>query len=354
MKILLLTKRFPQGRDLLTRPYGRFYHLPRLLAAHGHAIRIATLGYRGLPTVEAEFDGLQWSADDVLGKGPYAYWARVMRLCREWQPDWIIGGSDTYFGILAAKLGARFDIPSAIDAYDDFESYLPWARPLHAWWRKALAHAELVTAAGPSLAERLKTHGARRVEVLPMAADPAFRPMNRDSCRSLLGLPEGQILVGHLGAFNASRGHQTVLEAVARWRSMEPGVTLVLTGKDSMRLHRTPGIVALGYLPDRDMPALVNSLDVACVSLANNAFGRASHPAKLCEAMACGTPVVASDSAPTRWMLGGDERFLVPLGEVSALAERLASNALLGQVSYPALPTWPAVASRYEELLALD
>ena len=41
MKILMLSKRRPQGRDLFTRPYGRFFHLPRLLAEAGHTVSSA-------------------------------------------------------------------------------------------------------------------------------------------------------------------------------------------------------------------------------------------------------------------------------------------------------------------------
>ena len=36
MRLLFVCKRHPQQRDLVTRPYGRFFHLPVALAALGH------------------------------------------------------------------------------------------------------------------------------------------------------------------------------------------------------------------------------------------------------------------------------------------------------------------------------
>jgi glycosyltransferase involved in cell wall biosynthesis len=351
LKLLVLSKRYPQGRDLLTRPYGRFYHLPRALAAAGHEVRIALLSYRRLPSESCRFDGIDWSSDDLLPSGPLAYLSRIRQMCRQWRPDWIIGCSDTYFGILATHYARTCGAHSLVDAYDNFESYMPWARPLHALWHRALRRADLVTAAGPALALRLRKDGARRCEVLPMCADPAFGPLDRAASRSTLGLPADRLLVGHLGAFDASRGHRQFLQAIERVRAINPDISLVLSGRNSAAFHSPPASYGLGYLADEQMPALVNSLDVACVSLADNAFGHYSHPAKLCEAMACEVPVVASETAATAWMLNQDPRFLTPLGNVAITAERIIANLDLDRVIYPGQQGWNSAADRLNRLL---
>ena len=354
LRLLFLAKRFPQGRDLLTRPYGRFYHLPRELAKAGHDVRVALLSYRRLPSASASFDGVEWSSDDLWPTGPVAYLRRIAALCRQQQPHWIIGASDIYFGVLATQFARRYGCRSLIDAYDNFEAYIPWARPLHYVWHRALRQADLATAAGPTLAERLQEDGATRCEILPMTADPAFRSLDRTACRTSLGLPTDRLLVGHIGAFEASRGHHCLLEAIERVRATDSRVSLVLSGGSSKAFHAPPSIYGLGYLQDEQMPSMVNSLNVACVSLADNAFGHYSHPAKLCEAMACGIPVVASETAATRWMLGGDRRFLAPLGEAEPLAERILANLELDRVNYPGLRPWTAIAGELEGLLLRD
>src|SRR5262245_59240379 len=119
MNLVFLCKRFPQGRDLLTQPYGRFHYLPRELAARGHRVHVALLSYRGLEPAEDSRDGVTLSSDDAWPRGPGGYLARLERLCAATRPDWIVGASDTYFGIVAARLAKRHSARLAVDAYDD-------------------------------------------------------------------------------------------------------------------------------------------------------------------------------------------------------------------------------------------
>jgi glycosyltransferase involved in cell wall biosynthesis len=114
-----------------------------------------------------------------------------------------------------------------------------------------------------------------------------------------------------------------------------------------------PGVLALGYIDDAQLPIALSALDVACVITADSSFGRYSYPAKLCEAMACQTPVVATSSKPVRWMLNDDERFLTPVGDASELAKRmLARLAGPRRITYPGLPNWHDSARRFEAALA--
>jgi glycosyltransferase involved in cell wall biosynthesis len=352
MNLLFLCKRFPQGRDLLTRPYGRFFHLARELAGRGHQVRLALLSYRGLRSEETSFSGISWSSDDLWPRGPLPYLRRLEAIAKGSTPDWVVGVSDTYFGILARRLARRFGARYAVDAYDDFEAYIPWAKPLHLAWRNALAGAELVTAAGPQLADLLEKRSERQVRVLPMAADPDFQVLDRGACRTKLDLPQDRRLIGHVGAFDHQRGCKVVLDAFDEVRSTHPEVSLVLSGRQSLALHRPPYIYGLGYIADELMPALVNSLDVACVALANNAFGRSSYPVKLCEAVACRIPAVASATAPTRWMLQQDERFLAAIGDPSAMAQRMLENLGRGRFDYGTPASWIEVGASFESMLS--
>lgn len=44
---------------------------------------------------------------------------------------------------------------SCIDAYDNYESYIPWLKLLHVLKRRALSRADLITAAGPNLLKQM-------------------------------------------------------------------------------------------------------------------------------------------------------------------------------------------------------
>jgi glycosyltransferase involved in cell wall biosynthesis len=351
-RLLFLAKRHPQQRDLIARPYGRFFHLPQALAGRGHAVHVALLSHRKLPSEQRQAGGVIWSSDDLLPAGPMRYWRRLTDLAREHQPDWIIGCSDLYYGVLATRLAKQIGARAAIDAYDNFESYLPLAKPLHWLWHRALANADLVTAAGPQLAVKLQQHHRREVQLLPMTADPGFEPADRAISRRRLQLPTDARLIGHCGSFTQTRGSQILLDAFARVRASAPAARLVLTGRYPRELDRQEGVIGLGMVADDLMPAVLNSLDVACVLLADTSFGRYSYPAKLYEAMACRVPVVASATAPARWILGDAAGPLAQVGDGADLAEKVTRLLAAPTADYPRTLAWPDLAARLEAWLS--
>ena len=353
MKILFVGKREPQQRDLVTRPYGRFFHLPRLLAASGDEVAALLVSHKRTPEGETERDGVRWSTlDPALGP------ARLLReldaRARAFRPDWIVGVSDAWYGWLAHRLATRTGARLAVDAYDNYEAYMPWNLPLHSFWRRALRAADVVSAAGPQLAERMQRargEGQRAVDVVPMAADPAFVPHDRAEARATLGLRADTPLVGYMGAWAGNRGTDVLLEAFSRVRAQRPDARLVLTGRPPAHAIAADGVHPLGYVDDAQLPLALSALDVACVITTPSAFGLYSYPAKLCEAMACGVPVVATATDPVRWMLGDDPRFLSPPGDADTIARNIIVNLELGRIAYASLPTWADSAARLRAAL---
>jgi glycosyltransferase involved in cell wall biosynthesis len=352
VKLLFLTKRQPQQRDLIERPYGRFFHLPAQLSALGHEVHVALVSHRGQADEAHSVDRMSWTSVDARTNGPFAAWRKLGSIAQQFRPDWIVGCSDLYYGIAAVSLAQRCGSCAAIDAYDNFEGYMPWAKPLHWWWHRALAHADLVTAAGPQLAQLLRRHHGREVRVIPMAADPLFVPGDRLAARAQLALPPNAPLIGHCGSFTTSRGSSMVLDAFAIVRDRVPDACLVFTGRYPRDLDGRAGIIGLGMVGDHAMPVVLNSLDVACVLLADTPFGRYSHPAKLYEAMACGVPVVATATEPARWILRDVQDRLARIGDASDLAAKILRQLEQPSRTHSPQPQWSEIAQRFEALLA--
>jgi glycosyltransferase involved in cell wall biosynthesis len=343
MKLLFVSKRRPQQRDLLQRPYGRFHHLPRALASKGHDVHLALISHGGDKPGSIWRDGLEVSTRDLRRAGPIVAIHDLQRTAHEFAPDWVVGCSDAWVGCLAAYIAHQTRARLVVDAYDNYEAYMPWNLPLHLAWRRTLRVADVVTAAGPQLAEllqRSRCAQVRSVDLVPMAADPAFVPHDRRTARTLLGLPQDTSLVGYAGGWAANRGTDVLLAAFALVRASRPGVRLVLTGHPPAHALATEGVLPLGYVEDAKLPYVLSAIDVACVITSDSAFGRYSYPAKLCEAMACGVPIVATDSDPVRWMLAGDTRFLAPIDDADGIATQILANLGMARVAYPALPTW--------------
>lgn len=354
MRLLFLCKRHPQQRDLLQRPYGRFFHLPSNLAGMGLEVRVILVSHDGSDSEVREFGGCRWQTLDLRRMGPLALYQQVLRESAGWKPDWVVGFSDAQFGWLAHKVARRIGARLAVDAYDNYEAYMRWNLPLHWLWRSAVSAAELVTAAGPQLADLLQTwrQGQAEVQVLPMAADPGFIPLGKQECRRALGLPTDAPLVGYSGGWGRSRGTDVLLDAFEILRQRVPEVQLVLSGRPPAKATGRPGVKPLGYLADSSLPLLANAVDVACVLAADTAFGRFSYPAKLCEAMACGTPVVASATDPIRWMLEDNQTHLAPVADAPALARQVELLLGSGRAQYAARDNWLQLSLKLRQLLS--
>lgn len=352
LKILFLCKRRPQGKDLIERPYGRFYYLPRLLAEKGHHVEILLLSYANEPKVSVAKDGINWTSLSLLKHGPFAYFRETEKIIRHIKPDWVVGLSDTYYGILAQRFGKRYNIPSLIDAYDNYESYIPWLKPLHYLWRRALAGADVVTVAGPQLAEMMEPdRKGRPAVILPMAADPEFVPLDQIESRRELGLPLQKQLIGYCGAIYRNRGIEFLFQLADRISSLAPEAEVIVSGRKEKGLVLPKNIRWLGYLPDEQMPTLLNCMDVLLVLNRDSAFGQFSYPVKLYEAMQCGIPVVASDTAPARWILGAEQRFLAKVGDLDEFSAKILSALAFGKATYTPSGSWANVAAELEKVL---
>lgn len=138
----------------------------------------------------------------------------------------------------------------------------------------------------------------------------------------------GDVVVGYAGRLDPAKGVHVLLEALA----LDAGLTLRVAGDgpDRGRLDAVAddlGVAArvehLGALDPAELPAFLRSLDVLCVpSLTTptwvEQFGRVA-----LEAMACGTPVVVSDSGALPAVVG-DAALVVPEGDAAGFAKAVA------------------------------
>jgi glycosyltransferase involved in cell wall biosynthesis len=341
------------GRDLVTQPYGRFYYLPHYLAERGHEVTLLLLDYRNEAPVDIHRDGIRWISEPLILRNPGRYPDRLRQLLGSDRPDWVVGLSDTYFGILAQHYGHKYSIRSCIDAYDNYESYIPWLKPLHGLWRRALSRADLITAAGPDLVQFMsrQREGCPAV-VVPMAADPiGFMPMDQTECRSQMGLPDDRRLIGYCGSLHKSRGVEVLFEAFERLRKTHPDVGLVLSGRQWSNVPVPESACSLGYIEDEKMPLLLNCMDALAVVNRDSAFGCYSHPVKLYEAMSCQVPVVVTSTAASKWILRDNPELLVPPSDAGALSSSLAVALDRGRIAYSCVPDWQSVCDALERAL---
>jgi len=217
---------------------------------------------------------------------------------------------------------------------------------------------------------------AERIVVIPLGVDPGmFRPIPRQEALAAAGiqLPEPNRLVLFVGRLDPVKGLDTLLQAMCELNDLEPELSktlslLVIGGDtDSNGTDLGEELECLDNLKDEvglnDLVAFVGSraqdklayyysaAEVCVVPSYYESFGLVA-----LEAMACGTPVIASRVGGLQHTVeDGVTGFLVPAGDPQALAQklrmvlcdaelrqRLGANAQRSTQSY----SWRAVAER--------
>ena len=163
---------------------------------------------------------------------------------------------------------------------------------------------------------------ARRVVVEHLGHDAVLIPNGVDVARfHVQRPPHDRPTVVFLGRVDEPRkGLQVLLEAWPQVQEQLPTVDLVVAGPGEV--EAPDGIRLLGLVDEADKPSVYAGADVYC---APNTHGE-SFGIVLIEAMAAGTPVVASDLEAFRRVLDdGEAGVLFPVGDTAALAGSLVA-----------------------------
>lgn len=200
-------------------------------------------------------------------------------------------------GIAAIWLGRYFGLPVVVTSRGTDVNLIPRYRGPRWLLRRAVIRADGLIAVSGALASVLHELGAPpgAVRVLRNGVDTnVFRESARDETRAALGLSGRTLIsVGHL---IERKGHHRVIEAMR----LLPDCSLLVVGEGPER----SGLLALvarhglgdrvrllGARPHAELPALYSAADVLVLASTREGWANV-----LLEAMACGTPVVASDA----------------------------------------------------------
>ena len=198
-----------------------------------------------------------------------------------------------------------------------------------------------------------------RMVVIPNGFDlDVFRPSKeaRVSLRRELGLDEDKPLVGIAARFDPQKDHRAFLNAASILRTVRPDVDYILCGDGiDARNGQLAGWIAENNLigachllgPRSDMPRIMAGCDVM---VSASAFGE-GFPNVLGEAMAAGTPCVATDVGDSRWIVGDAGRIVAP-HDPSALADAIGQILQLSETDRGALGS--AARARIAEHFAID
>jgi glycosyltransferase involved in cell wall biosynthesis len=199
-------------------------------------------------------------------------------------------------GVAAALIGGWLDVPVTITARGTDINLIPRSRVPRAWIRWAARRSDASIAVCEALRREMVELGIdeRRIQVLRNGVDlDLFRPLDRSASRAQLELGPGRWLL-RVGQLIQRKGHDLAIRALAEL----PGWSLLLAGEGPLRrelqalateLGLSDRVRFAGAVPQAQLPTYYSAVDALVLASSREGWANV-----LLEAMACGTPVVAS------------------------------------------------------------
>ncbi len=338
MNILLITEYFPRSSDCEVRGgvEARAFYIARELARR-HRVRVLAAREPGVPD-ENEVAGIHVSRcgpERPYGQGGLlgarvAFLRAAIRAGRDAKAD-VVEGCNHIAYVAAERVSDALGVPRVATYHDvwlgEWVHNLGWIsglvgevmerHVLSKTWDRIIANSE---------ATRQKLLAAR---ARTPAIEVVYNGIALEDFAGLGGPKFEQPTICYVGRLVRYKRVDDLLRAAVRVRGRVPDlrVKIIGSGPEEQRLRALAAELELGgcaefvgFVPrHRDVLETMARSHLACLPSAVEGFGMA-----VIEAMACGTPVVASALAPIREITReGQGGLLFPCADVAALAAKL-------------------------------
>lgn len=257
-------------------------------------------------------------------------------------------------GVAAALLAKWFDRPLVVTARGSDLTQIARIATPRRMIRWAADRASAIVTVCSALKDEVRALGVDgdKVEVLRNGVDLAgFTPIPPATARARLGLPADARVVASVGHLIPRKGHELVIAALAALPAAFSSTTLLIAGSGpehdalvalAARLGVADRVRFLGQLAHDRLPTVYSASDALVLASSNEGWANV-----LLEAMACGTPVVATDVGGSREVVDAPEAGVLVAQRDSATI----GVALAGLLA--ALPD-RAATRRYAERFSWD
>lgn len=288
----------------------------------------------------------QW----LYGKAQYLKAVSILKeKIRQFQPDILHAHYASSYGLIGAL--ANFH-PYVISVWGSDVYQYPRAGLIYKnLLTYSLRRADTILSTSHCMAAETHKYTAKPIAVTPFGVNTTlFSPSSQPHD------PSAPFTIGCVKTLSPTYGIDTLIQAFARLCQLAPDtpLRLLIAGKGPQEqqlraladsLHISDRVEFLGFLPNKELPALYRQFDIACYLSRSESFGVAA-----IEAMACQCPVVASDADGFKEVVADNTTGLI----VPREAPEAAAHALLRLLTDRDLRRSMATAARDRVLQLYD
>jgi glycosyltransferase involved in cell wall biosynthesis len=289
--------------------------------------------------------------------------ALAQRLHKERKFDCI----DAHFvypdGFAAVLLGKILALPVIVSARGtDINVYpsFPLIRPMLRWTLRNAAGAIAVSA---DLKNKMTELGVpdEKIRVISNGVDvERFQPQNAKASRRSLGLPEEGPIALSVGSLIESKGHHLLIAAVAELAQRLPKLRLYVIGEGVLRSRLEElvreqqlqdRVFLLGNRPNEELSLWFSAANISCLM-----SSREGWPNVVSEALACGTPVLATRTGGIPEIITSSDFGILAERDVDSIAaglERALTKTWNREeiARHSRVRSWDAVAAEVQAFL---
>lgn len=266
-------------------------------------------------------------------------------------------------GFAAVRLGRHLGLPVVVSARGtDINLYTSFSliRPMLRW---TLMHAAGTIAVSADLKNKITALGipGTKVQVISNGVDTErFQPLDAKSARKQLGLPEEGSIAVSVGSLIESKGHHLLIAAVAKLTERFPKFRLYVIGEGVFRTkleelvrekQLQERVFLLGNRPNKELSLWFSAANISCL-----VSSREGWPNVVSEALACGTPVLATRTGGIPEIITSSDFGILVDQDVDSIAvglERALTKTWNREeiARHSRLRGWDAVAAEVEVFL---
>ena len=252
------------------------------------------------------------------------------KIVESWNPDIIHMHGSLSEGWLGKRLKRRYKKPLLVTVYGEDITRLSKEMLSSSITKSNLKESDAIICQSEFLRSEIENIGIRNKKffIIPMGAKTdRFKPRDKYKARKILNLPEDKKIALFVGHLVPRKGVEYLIRAIKIISEKDKNIFCYVIGTGHMkgRLQSLASELDLGEFMafegqknHEEVPYYMNACDILVLPSLNEGL-----PVVLCEALACGKPVVATRVAGTPELVNDDVGFLVNPKDEKDLAEKI-------------------------------